>query len=186
MMLAIDRRLSLLLAVLLCAGCHAKSDSATNTTSAKPATPAAPLNGSASQNLVTAYLNVQNALASDDLKGAKAAFTSVGTASKPSEAGLSPELQKKVESAAADGSGAPDVGHARAAFVGLSDALLTWMGSASNPLSTPLSVVHCPMANEGKGSKWLQRGDQVRNPYFGGEMLTCGDVEKTVAPGAKL
>lgn len=182
-MLAIDRRVSLLLAVLLCAGCGGKSESAK---AATPTTPAAPLNGSAAQNLVTAYLNVQNALAGDDLKGAKAAFTSVDGASKVSDTGLSPEQQKNLDKAATDGAAAADVAHARAAFVGLSDAMLKFMGSASNPLSTPLTVVHCPMANDGKGSKWLQRGDQVRNPYFGNEMLSCGDVEKTVAPGAKL
>jgi hypothetical protein len=183
-MLAIDRRASLLAAVLLCAGCSGKNSESAPT--AKPPTPAAPLNGSAPQNLVTADLNVQAALASGDLKGAKVAFTSVGSATKPSDVGLSPAVQKNVDKAATEGAAAADVAHARAAFVSLSDAMLAWLGSAGNPLSTPLTVVHCPMANDGKGSKWLQRGDQVRNPYFGGEMLTCGDVEKTVAPGAKL
>jgi Cu(I)/Ag(I) efflux system membrane fusion protein len=183
-MLAIDRRGSLLLAALLCAGCSGKNSESAAT--AKPPAPAAPLNGTPPQNLVTAYLNAQTALAGDDLKGAKVAFTSVRSASQPSDVGLSPELQKNIDEAATAGAAAADVAHARAAFVSLSDAMLAWMGTASNPLSTPLTVVHCPMANEGKGSKWLQRGDQVHNPYFGGEMQTCGDVEKTIAPGAKL
>lgn len=35
--------------------------------------------------------------------------------------------------------------------------------------------MHCPMARRGQGADWLQRGDQLLNPYFGAQMLRCGD-----------
>ena len=35
--------------------------------------------------------------------------------------------------------------------------------------------LHCPMAFEGRGATWLQANDQVKNPYYGGSMLTCAD-----------
>lgn len=45
-----------------------------------------------------------------------------------------------------------------------------------------LYVVHCPMAFDDEGADWLQRGEEVNNPYFGASMLRCGTVERRV-PG---
>jgi Cu(I)/Ag(I) efflux system membrane fusion protein len=142
--------------------------------------------GTPAQNLVNAYLTVQARLAADDLGGAKSAFSAVATSSKPSELAVSPELRKRLEQAATSGAAASDIAHARTTFAALSDALLSWLGGQTNPLGDPLTLAHCPMALEGKGSNWLQRGPQLRNPYFGADMLTCGSVEKTLAPGQKL
>lgn len=36
----------------------------------------------------------------------------------------------------------------------------------------------CPMAFDGRGGYWLSNSDEVRNPYFGDEMLACGAVTK--------
>jgi Cu(I)/Ag(I) efflux system membrane fusion protein len=32
----------------------------------------------------------------------------------------------------------------------------------------------CPMARENKGAYWLSSVEEIRNPYFGDAMLTCG------------
>ena len=42
-------------------------------------------------------------------------------------------------------------------------------------------VVHCPMAAGGKGADWLSSTATVVNPYFGDEMLNCGDVTDTLS-----
>ena len=34
----------------------------------------------------------------------------------------------------------------------------------------------CPMAFDDKGAYWLSNESQIRNPYFGKKMLTCGNV----------
>lgn len=34
----------------------------------------------------------------------------------------------------------------------------------------------CPMAFDDKGAYWLSHESQIRNPYFGKKMLTCGNV----------
>jgi len=39
---------------------------------------------------------------------------------------------------------------------------------------------YCPMAFNGKGAYWLSDSDEVRNPYFGDQMLTCGVVDKKI------
>jgi len=37
-------------------------------------------------------------------------------------------------------------------------------------------VQHCPMANNGDGGDWLSSNKEIRNPYYGDEMLDCGAV----------
>lgn len=37
---------------------------------------------------------------------------------------------------------------------------------------------YCPMAFNNKGDYWLSDTEEIRNPYFGDEMLTCGNVEE--------
>jgi len=34
----------------------------------------------------------------------------------------------------------------------------------------------CPMAFDNEGGYWLSDVDQIRNPYFGDKMLSCGEV----------
>ena len=46
-------------------------------------------------------------------------------------------------------------------------------------VDAPLYKAHCPMAFDDTGADWLQAGREVRNPYFGAEMLTCGAIQET-------
>jgi len=39
---------------------------------------------------------------------------------------------------------------------------------------------YCPMAFNNEGAFWLSKEDKIRNPYFGDEMLTCGEVKETL------
>jgi Cu(I)/Ag(I) efflux system membrane fusion protein len=41
-------------------------------------------------------------------------------------------------------------------------------------------VQHCPMAFDWEGADWISDVEEIRNPYFGDEMLTCGTVEETL------
>lgn len=38
----------------------------------------------------------------------------------------------------------------------------------------------CPMAFDNEGAYWLSDAEQIRNPYFGDAMLTCGSVKETL------
>ena len=38
----------------------------------------------------------------------------------------------------------------------------------------------CPMAFNNEGAYWLSDQQQIRNPYFGDKMLTCGSVKETL------
>ncbi len=39
---------------------------------------------------------------------------------------------------------------------------------------------HCPMYNENKGAIWLSETKDIKNPYYGAEMPTCGTVEEEI------
>lgn len=43
-----------------------------------------------------------------------------------------------------------------------------------------LYVDYCPMANNDKGAYWLSETEEIRNPYFGEMMLTCGEVKDII------
>jgi hypothetical protein len=142
--------------------------------------------GTASQNLINAYLVVQAKLAHDDAAAARAAFGEVLRASRAAGLAITAELRKRVEAAAEAGSATADIAKQRVAFGVLSDALLAWFAVQENPLAARLTIAHCPMAFDGKGAKWLQLGEPIKNPYFGAQMLSCGSVDATLTPGKKL
>jgi hypothetical protein len=37
---------------------------------------------------------------------------------------------------------------------------------------------YCPMAFNNEGAYWLSEQEQIRNPYFGDKMMTCGQVKE--------
>ena len=49
-----------------------------------------------------------------------------------------------------------------------------------NSTDETLYVLHCPMANNNKGADWLSNSKEVKNPYYGQSMLTCGVVAKEI------
>jgi len=39
----------------------------------------------------------------------------------------------------------------------------------------------CPMAFNEKGAFWLSTAKEIRNPYYGDQMLTCGETKETLS-----
>ena len=39
---------------------------------------------------------------------------------------------------------------------------------------------HCPMANNNQGAYWLSNTKEIRNPYFGEDMIGCGETKETL------
>ena len=38
----------------------------------------------------------------------------------------------------------------------------------------------CPMAEDNRGAYWLSESEEIRNPYFGDAMLTCGETKEII------
>jgi len=47
-------------------------------------------------------------------------------------------------------------------------------------LESPIYYQHCPMFNARKGAHWLSKDSDIKNPYFGSKMLTCGSTVETL------
>lgn len=67
----------------------------------------------------------------------------------------------------------------RAYFVTLNENVVKLISGFDN-LEKPFYVQKCPMANTNKGAVWISTEKEIRNPYFGDAMLTCGSVIDTI------
>ena len=78
-----------------------------------------------------------------------------------------------------------DVGEQRKHFEILSDNLIEaveYFGVVDNTVYRQ----YCPMAFRDQGAYWLSSEKEIRNPYFGDKMLTCGEVKEVYEPGKKV
>ena len=116
--------------------------------------------------VVDPYLRIQAALASDSLDGVGASASAVAAAA--AELGAP---GAGVAEAAKQVGAAKDIKAARLAFMDLSESLITAAGDA---LAADIRIAYCPMVKK----RWLQTGGEIRNPYYGSQMLTCGVFRK--------
>lgn len=67
----------------------------------------------------------------------------------------------------------------RKEFTALSMDLIAFIKSGEIEKGT-IYVQHCPMANKGDGGDWLSTEKDIKNPYYGKGMLTCGRVVEEI------
>ncbi len=126
-------------------------------------------------NLTPAYLDVQAALAADDLDATKVAAKALMTTAKkgPAFEDFTGPVQMIIDAA--------DLKAARASFKEASGELITLIKHVGTEGDRDLYVAHCPMAFGGKGGDWLQADQKIANPYYGAAMLTCGSIKTQAA-----
>ncbi|MEW5984133.1 MAG: metal transporter [Acidobacteriota bacterium] len=118
-------------------------------------------------DVLEAYLKIHASLAGDTMDGVQAAAASLvkaGQALGPAGTTLASAAQKVA--------GAADLKAARAGFGELSDALVAWAGSGTG--GKDVRLAYCPMVKK----HWLQKGNEIANPYYGSQMLRCGEFKK--------
>ncbi len=139
-----------------------------------------------------AYSDLHSALAADDLSKAKsaasklaAATDGVSSTSLPAPAQVAwQSLTNAVVTSARQISEGDDIEGARAAFEQVSKGIETALRALGSPAK--VRVMHCPMAFDGRGARWLQGSDEVQNPYYGAKMLDCGSAIETLEPREDL
>lgn len=136
------------------------------------------------QPLYAGYLDLKNALVADDLKESKRAaiqlmstFGKINMSLFTGEAhnawmGYSSAMSETLRQAQHQNS----IEELRTTFQQISEGMIA-MAKAFNPLDQALYIQFCPMADNNKGANWLSTEEEIRNPYFGESMLTCGEVE---------
>lgn len=145
------------------------------------------------RSVVSQYLEIQKALAADELGRAKQGAVRMN-AELPS-VDLSKEEKvraawKHVEGMLTGGAGhiaqADSLEQARKGFEHLSGAVIMLLRTFGNPTDATLSLAHCPMARGSQGANWVQEGKAIDNSYFGESMRTCGDIQEHIEPNAHL
>lgn len=119
--------------------------------------------------LVDAYLSAQTALAADSMKELPEAAKAIETSAAPLGAAAQPVIDGARKMAAAK-----DLAGARTAFGDMSDALVGYAEKSGSALPAGIHIAYCPMANK----PWVQKGTDIKNPYYGSAMSTCGTIKK--------
>lgn len=119
------------------------------------------------------YIHLTTALVKGDIAEAKVASAAIGLGSKElSNGGALTALATKIGAAA-------DIEIQRTLFADLSNDFITRI-KESGLTSGEIYVEYCPMALNDKGASWLSNQKDIKNPYFGDSMLTCGEVKETI------
>jgi membrane fusion protein, copper/silver efflux system len=72
-----------------------------------------------------------------------------------------------------------DIDQARIEFGQFSAALIAFLKDFMPQLDDPLYTIKCPMWTKSP-AMWVQDSTQVKNPFWGSNMPTCGTVEETL------
>lgn len=95
------------------------------------------------------------------------------------------ELLRPIQSSLDKIAQTSDVEEQRKHFEALSDNLIEaveYFGVVEDTIYRQ----YCPMAFRDQGAYWLSGEKEIRNPYFGDKMLTCGEVKGTYQPGKRV
>ena len=137
------------------------------------------------ENLYAAYFDVQRALASDKTPPAAAAQALHRAASTlADDRALSSDARQLLAEVAAKSEHLHhlDLAGARKAFGPVSQAIVTLATQVrSENAQTSFTHFFCPMV-PGGGGDWLQPDGALLNPYFGSQMLRCGEKVHELPP----
>jgi hypothetical protein len=135
--------------------------------------------------IINDYLELKDALVADNSEGAAQAGESLVAAFENFnmsgyEAAERQELTEIIESAKehADHISYSDMAHQREHFELMSIDMVDMLAITGSP--ERLYQQFCPMYNNKKGAIWLSTSEEIRNPYFGQNMLSCGEVQKEI------
>jgi Cu(I)/Ag(I) efflux system membrane fusion protein len=143
--------------------------------------------------VVEKYLLLQDALASDDKQGAaRAADETLEALSTVEMSLLNGNAHNawmanntKMKAALDKIKEANAIEPMRKEFEGLSKELIAVVGQFGVYEDKTLYKFNCPMAFNDKGANWLQKDEDIRNPYFGPSMLKCGQVIEVIGKKPK-
>lgn len=140
------------------------------------------------EQLYETYFAIQKALSEDNLPTEQAVTTLAKLSDDLShDESLSEELRQrftKIKDNAAHLHHL-SIDQARKKFKSISHAVVT-LATEVRGRNADRAFNHffCPMVKQGEGD-WLQAEGQLSNPYFGSEMLRCGELVRNIPPDAR-
>lgn len=152
---------------------HAGHDHAAAEKTTAPVTAGVKLKDDKLHAVYQHYGHLTTALVNGDAAAAKIAGSAIETGAAQVTGG------EKVAADAARIIAAADVEAQRIAYSSLSNEFIALV-KKTGLSSGELHVDFCPMALDDKGGYWLSAVDEIRNPYFGKKMMTCGEVKESI------
>lgn len=137
--------------------------------------------------IVSSYLQLKNALANDNGKDAATAGSAMVSAFKNFDQSSLPADKKKTfedikddasEHAEHIGMNGGNIKHQREHFETLSKDVYDLVKTFG--ANETLYKDFCPMYNNNKVATWLSETKEIKNPYLGKNMATCGEVKETI------
>jgi hypothetical protein len=119
------------------------------------------------------YQQLTSALTDGKVAEAKIAALALESGAKEIKGGAT------LAKTAAQITNAADLESQRTTFASLNDEFIALL-KETGLNSGELYVAHCPMALNDKGAYWVSNTKEIKNPYFGESMLTCGAVKETI------
>lgn len=119
------------------------------------------------------YIHLTTALVNGDVAEAKVAASAIELGAKALDNSAA------LTAAAAKIAAADNLDVQRKLFAELSNDFIARVKS-SGLAAGEVYVEYCPMALNDKGASWLSNRKEIRNPYFGESMMTCGEVKETI------
>ena len=116
--------------------------------------------------LISRYLEIKDALISDDSKAAQSAAKKMN------------KMDNDIATLANAIASSNDLMEQRKNFSKMSAAL--YEKAKNKNLENTLYWNYCPMAIGGDGANWLSMNEKIRNPYMGQKMPGCGSVKETL------
>lgn len=131
----------------------------------------------------TQYLELQNALHMDDTTSAFNSLKSLISTRKKT-----PKVFKNIQTSSSQLQinslkNSHNIEELRSKWVLLSAQLIQWIKTTQFKPSQGASVYYCPMSNDSKGATWLQKGGDVKNPFYGQSMANCGEKLESISQG---
>lgn len=135
--------------------------------------------------ILTSYLKIKNSLTNDNDKEAAASATELAQAFKGVDKETLNAQQNTVftdivadaiEHAEHIATNVGNLVHQREHFETLSEEIYDL--AKVSKTEQKLYYTNCPMYNNNKGANWLSETKDVKNPYLGQAMLTCGTVKE--------
>lgn len=119
------------------------------------------------------YAHLTNALTEADVDAAKIAANAIEAGATGVSGG------RALASAAARVSAASTVEAQRKAYGSLSQNMIKLV-KASGLAEGQVHVQYCPMAFDNEGATWMSSTREIRNPYMGEAMLSCGETRESI------
>ena len=139
------------------------------------------------QPLYGAYFELKNNLVQDNFEGAVQSAKNMSNVLNQINMGIFTEdahmIWMKYQPNLKDGLTHIDhmqtIDDLRDEFINISKAMIA-LSESFGSMNGKVYVQHCPMADHNKGADWLSMDKEIKNPYFGSAMLTCGEIKETI------